>query len=1212
MTRKRLQFLGLLMLFIAASAAMWGQADLGTITGTVTDSSGAVIASVDITAIQVGTGVQFKAVSNSLGFYSLLNLPIGNYTVTFRRAGFKDFNRNGIVLQTQHTLQINAAMQVGSVAETVTVTGTPVLEMQTEVGTNMNAKALTDLPISIAGSGRDLTAFAFDVTPNVNGNGWTSSIAGSQNFTKEVLIDGTSTDSGIVGNFGESQPSMDAVQEAQIDTTGLSVEDGRSGGGAFMYELKSGTNRFHGSSFGFLQNEFLNANSWLNNWYLSQCAAGDASCEKTYRRAKNRYFDYGFSGGGPVWRKWLGLKKMYIFGAYEKYMQADWRENPNSATVPTANMLNGDFSELLSNAANVQGKWADGTPKCTASPCPILKSEGGAPYTDSAGNPIYYGSIFNPQGNVYAGNIITGPISPIAQKVVSIYKKNYQPTSAGLTKNYPDLVNGFPWFHQTQLSFKYDWDIRGNDHITSSYIYNLRPRTSANPGSSLWQEGTQNGGPLAFATVQTVISNEYRVSEMHTFSPSLANVVAYTFNTFQNKAVPTSQSNYPSQLGFGSVDSLKNFPYITFNGSPNGVGATKIGNYYSSTAGYVAYNAILNDTLSWMKGRHTFKFGTEIRALGFNNDSTGGALQFAFSNNTFAPTSTAIQPYVGSAFANFLLGQVQSASQGVTFVQDARRKELSFFAQDEVRITPRLTASLGLRWELTRPLHVLGGKWSNFDVTAPNLAYNNIPGAVTWLDNPNGSFETFTDWHQLAPHVGFAYQITDKLVTRSSFGINYVPLGWNQYSGVPYGAAVGFTGVNRVQEVAAQTPAFQWDSGYPGVYTPPTGPQPKSTYIPWAPANVDTHTRQLGLMENWYVGIQYELPSNAKLEINYTGSSGRNLHDGALVPTNFPTWSTYQKLLNSGHIWDWISNAGQAAAAGVPYPYPGFSGEAYFAINPFPQVQANYDTAVAFTNSPLGQSGFNAFTVEGIKQRGTLTLDLSYNWARSTGNTGSAFIDTWSFNHWWQDPYKYKYEAHWPHTSDTVKGYLIYALPIGQGRRFLSSSRLLDYFVGGWSAGAIVNYNNGGQMGAIGSRNYYPGWSAVYTNVAAHPDFKNHFKRYNPGWNPTVAGTGPDPNSVFVDPSNFSDPASGQLGNSPTVFSNWRGWAFADEDASLLKSNRFGRDGRFAVTLRAEFFNLFNRHYWSGPNTSESSAYFGHVTGVSGNRTGQLGARFEW
>lgn len=1216
---KRLQAFGALLLALAIPMAIEGQTDRSTITGTVTDSSGAVIQSVQVIATQLSTGVQFKTVANNLGFYSLLDLPIGNYNLSFRKIGFMDMDRTGIVLETQHTVDVDAVMRIGNVSQTVTVSGAPpVLELQTEVGANLNAEEMTDLPLSIVG-GRDITSFAYSVTPNVSGNNWTSYIAGSQAFTTGTYIDGTSTDSGIVGDLGEEEPSMDAIQESQVDTAGLSATDGRTGGGTMDFELKSGTNRFHGTSFGFLDNEFLNANDWTDNWYLSQCAAGDTACNDEYRRAYYRYFDYGLSGGGPIWKKWLGLKKMYIYAAYEKYLQADWQQSPNNGTVPTTDMLAGNFSELLPAAAAANG--------CSASPCPIMN--GTTPYTDSAGNTIYYGSIFSPRGTVYPGNIITDPLSPIAQKIASYYQQDYKPTVAGVTNNYPSLANEEPWFHQTQLSFKYDWSIGENDHISASYIYTLRPRyctgsCGAATNSVLWQSGSTTGGPLSDGSVETVIGGQYRASETHVFSPNLLNVVAYTFNTFDNKSIPMTSiagsTSWPQQVGYGNIDPLKNFPYITFTGSPDGIGETSIGTTY--TGGYDAYNGIVNDTLSWTKGRHTMKFGAEYRELGFNLDDTGGALSFNFSNNTFAPTNTSIQPFVGSAFANFLLGEVQNANQAQTFDLDSRRKEISFFGQDDIRINRRFVVNGSLRWELTRPLHVLGGKWSNWSTTAPNQVYGDIPGAYTWLSNSNGSFETYTDWHQLAPKLGGAYQITNKLVARASAGINFVPLGWNGYSGTPYGSAVGYSGLNQVVEVSAQAPAFQWDAqNYPGVYTPPTGPAPTNAALQatWGPANVNPHTRQLAFTENWFAGLQYELPGNSVVEVSYLGSSGRNLHDGALNPLNFPTWSTYQPLINSGNEWDWVYDQGSAAAAGVPYPYPGFAGEAYFAIFPFPQVQADYAGGTFFTNSPLGQSGYNAFTVEGKKQRGSLNLDLSYNLSRTTGNTGSAFVDTWSFNYWYQDPYNYKHEATYAQTYDTVKGYSTYVLPFGQGRRFLSGSgRLVNDLVKGWEGGAIVYYANAGPMGAVGSTNYYPGWSAVYTNVAPGASFKNTFKKYNPAWNPTVAGAAPDPNSLFVNPANFSNPTYGELGNSPTSFCgchgfpSWRGWSTPQESASLLKKTAFGADNRYTFTLRAEFFDLFNRHYWDNPNTSFSSAYFGHVTGAYGNRTGQLGARFEW
>jgi len=1219
---KRLLLLGALMLMLAlVPKAMQGQADLGTITGTISDSTGAVISSVNVTATQINTGIEFKTVSNNRGLYSLVELPPATYTVSFRRAGFRDLDHTGVVVEVQHVVGVNAVLQVGSVSTTVTVTGSPVLELQSEVGTNMNTEEMTVLPLSIVGNGRDITAFAFAVTPNVSGNGYAASIAGSQNFTTSVLLDGTSADSGQVGDVLGDEPSMDAIQESQVDTSGLSTVDGRTGGGVFLYELKSGTDRFHGAGFGFLDNEFLNANTWDNDWYLSQCAAGDTSCQHDYRRAKYRYFDYGFSGGGPIWKKWLGLKKMYIFAAYEDYQQADWQLNPTGGTVPSAKMLTGDFSELLPAAATANG--------CSASPCPIMNKSTNLPSTDSNGNTIYYGSIFNPQGNVYQGNIITDPLSPIAKNIAAIYQQDYKPTAGGLTKNYPSLANNSPLYHQPELSFKYDWEVGPSDHIAASYIYSIHPRTctelcSGAANGALWQTGSQTGGPLSYGNKQTSIGNSYRGSEIHTFSADLVNTIAYTFNAFQNKSAPLTSlagsTDWSNQVGLNGASPLNQFPQIVFNGSPNGLGETTIGNSTPS-GGYVAYNGILNDSLMWTKGRHTMTLGVEYRALGFNLDSGGGGLTYEYSSTTFAPTNTSIQPFVGSAFANFLLGEVQSAKEGVTFDQDSRRKEMSFFGQDHIQVNPRLTVDAGLRWELTRPLHVLQGSWSNFDVTAPNQVYGGIPGAYTWLSHPNDSFETYTDWHQFAPKLGVAYQITSKLVARGSGGINFVPLGWNTYGGVPYGSSVGYTGLNQVVEVATQTPAFQWDAQhYPGVVTPPTGPAPTNAAIQstWGPANINPRTRELGMTENWYAGVEYQLPGNALLNVSYLGNSGRNLHDGALNPTNFPTWSTYSKLLNSGNIWNWVWDAASATAAGVPYPYPGFSGESYFAINPYPQVQANYDGGVFFTNAPLGQTGYNSFTVEGKKQHGPLNLNLSYAMSRQTGNTSNAFIDTYSWNYSWQNPYNYKQEARWAQTNDLVKGYMIYALPFGRGRRFLSAGPVLDYLVGGWTASTLVSYGNAGDMGAVGSTNSYPGWSAVYTNVASGANFKNQFKKYNPAWNPTAAGTAPDPGSLFVNPANFSNPTFGQLGNSPTLFTgqggqaSWRGWSAPQENASLLKATKFGPDGRFVMTLRAEFYDLFNRHYWNNPNTTFGSAYFGHVTGVTGNRTGQLGARFTW
>jgi hypothetical protein len=1211
------------MFAFAMAPFTWCQSDRGTITGVVSDDSGGMLSGVAVVATQTATGVEFKAITNNLGYYTIVELPIGYYKVQFSKAGFMDLVRPGIQVQTQHTVPLNAAMKVGTVTETVTVTGTPALEIQTEVGTNMNAQELTDLPLS-ANGGRDITSFAFAVTPNVSGSSWATNVGGSQAFTKSVMIDGTSTDSGIVGQVAESEPSMDAIQEAQVDTTGLRAEDGRSGGGAFMYEMKSGTNVIHGSAFGLLANEFLNANTWDNKWWGVYCGA-DASCNSSHpsRRAKNRYNDYGFSGGGPIWKK----EKMFVFGAFERYTSQDWSVNPTGGTVPTTKMLNGDFSEMYAAAATARG-----TSTCTTSPCPIMN--GTVPFKDAAGNTVYYGSIISPSGNVYANNIITDPLSAMAKKITAIYARNYAPTGPGVVGNYPSLKNSYPNVTHRQYSLKYDYELRRDDHVAISFINTVRfndcPGSGCgnSPSSALWQAGTKTGGPLVMGERQRTIANSYRGSETHTFSPNMVNVAAYTFNQFQNISQAltsvSDSTNWPSQLGLGSIDPAPMFPMIQFSGSPNGLGETTIGQT-KGISGYVAYNAILNESLNWSKGRHAMKYGMEYRALGFNSDNHRGALQYNFTNTSYTQNFSSQQGYVGSAFANFLLGEVQSASQGVDFFLNSRRKEISFFVQDDIRINSKLNVSADVRWELTRPLHVLGGKWSNFDTTATSQAFFNadgtgVKGAITWLAHPNDSFETYNDWHQIGPKVGASYQLTNKMVARVSAGINFVPLGWNGYSGTPYGSAVGFSGSNQVNQVSVTTPAFQWDTNaYPGVIVAPTGPQPKSTYVPWGVSSVDRRSHMLGMTENYYAGVQYELPKNTRIEVSYMLNFGRNLHDGGLVPQNYPTWNTYHTALmnactdnNHCKLGNWVGDSNSATSNGVTLPYPGWSGPAWAALNPFPQVYPNSWAQIAFTDAPLGQSSYNGITVEAVKQHGNLNMDLSYNWSRSTGNTGSAFIDTWSFSHGYQDPYNYRKEATWPYRSFVVKGYVSYGLPFGKGQRFLADSRLVNYAVGGWTVSTVVNYSEGGQMGPVGSTNNYPGWSGVYTDVVAHPDFGKKFKTLNLAWNPTAANAGADPNSLYFNTSNFTNPVYGQLGNSPSTFTNWHGWPWANEDFSLLKKNKIGKDGRYSVTLRAEFFDFFNRHHWGGPNTSMSSAYYGHVTGVSGNRTGQVGARFEW
>ena len=1173
----------------------WPQADRGTITGTITDSTGAIISGVEVTATNPATGASFTSVSNQAGIYNLLNLPIATYTIHYAKPAFKTLDRDGVAIQVQQRAQINVKLEVGTQDQTITVTAAAALQTQTELGTNLTSQVVTDLPLT-ANGGRDITAFAFSITPTVTGSEYDGHVGGSQAFSKQVLIDGTSSDSGSVGHIGESEPSMDAIGQFQVDTSGIGPEAGRTGGGTFLFSLKSGTNSVHGSAFGFLANEFLNANTWDNNYfhsyYTGQDPANAASYDQQYRTPKSRYFDYGGSAGGPLWRN-----RMFIFGAFERFTRSDFSVSNGQQTVPTAAFLNGDFSSLLQTSQPPLG-------------------------TDPAGNPIYPGAIYDPglpgsvpTGTVFPGNKIPqSRISPISQKIAALYAQNYAPTFNDRNiNNYPALRNQYPDQRQTQLSFKYDFDITSKHRLSSSYIYTLRPNINRDIGAhqnALWQAGSQNGGPLAPGAVQTTVANAYRFSDTYTVTSNLLNVLSLTFNQFQNKAVPlTGSTAWPGQIGLGDYQTVPNFPLITFGATVNGVGESQIGDAYTPMSGYVAYNEILNDTLTWVRGIHNFKFGLELRGLGLNSDYQGGELHLNFSNLSGAPAKSSVQALTGFGFANFLLGDVYSASKDTPFNQYGRRKEYAFFGEDTIKLTSKLTLDAALRWDIPLQEHEKHGYWSNFTTDAKNPNFGSYLGSMQYLTSPGQTFETNRNFWQFSPHIGASYQVNDKIVLRSSYGLYYVPIGNNSYGAVPYSASTGYQATNQILPPKLSNGyQFNWDGGYPGTNVFPVRDN-NSSYVPYGPASVDPNTLTMGYTQNWNVNAQYEFAKNTVLQVSYIGNIGRKLHDGSLNPTNYPTWQRYSQLYNSGHVFDYVYDQGSATAAGVPYPYAGWGGASYQAINPYPQVANTYGP-VFFVNSPLGSSSYEAFVAEVTRRSSNgLSMDLSYTGSTTRGNTETAFVDTYSATNYFQDPYQYKKYASdlvaYDHPHE-VKGYVNYELPFGRNQRFLSRSKWQDLLAGGWLAGVIVDYQSGSPIGAVGAQNYYPGWSGVWTNVAPNASFKSTFKKLD-------LINQANPSSLFVNPANFSNPADGQLGNSPHVFSGWHTFAYYNEDASLLKRFGFGADDRYRVTLRAEFFNVTNRHHWSNPDLTLGSVNFAHITDTMGNpRQGQLGARFEW
>src|SRR5271157_5298440 len=249
---KRILVMGFLFHFFFLAALM-AQSDRATMTGTVKDASGAVIPMVSVTATNLQTKVETSATTSDLGLYRILNLPVGQYSVLFVKGGFQTLEQTGITLTISQVAEIDVTLKVSTVTQTIEVSAqAPVIQSQTnDLGSTMSLQAYRALPLSING-GRDIMAFAFATTPGVEGNSWTSNIVGTQAFSSEVLIDGTLSQESETGQLLESEPPMEAVEEFRVDTGGTSGPAAMyTSGGTFMFTLKSGTNKFHGSAVTF-------------------------------------------------------------------------------------------------------------------------------------------------------------------------------------------------------------------------------------------------------------------------------------------------------------------------------------------------------------------------------------------------------------------------------------------------------------------------------------------------------------------------------------------------------------------------------------------------------------------------------------------------------------------------------------------------------------------------------------------------------------------------------------------------------------------------------------------------------------------------------------------------------------------------------------------------------------------------------------------------
>jgi hypothetical protein len=709
MSKGRVRLLSVSLWLAAWSLSTFAQSDRGTITGTVADPGGAVVPSAGVVIKSVETGAEYQTSSTGTGNYTVSSLPAGAYQLTVTMAGFKSFRQDGITVQVAQTARIDVVLQVGVATETVTVHADAAL-LQTESSeqsTTVDKERLLALPIYF-GSGqgggaiRNPLTFATLVPGAVYQQQSNEQIRvnGFPNQSFKIILEGQDATSPLVQQAANvTVPSMEAVQEFTLQSSGFSAEFGQVLGGMFNPTTRSGTNEFHGSGYEYLTNEDLNAGVP----FTSSGVGGH------HLRPRVRKNDYGASVGGPVRipKLYSGKDRSFFFFNFERYNDQK-TSTPALTTIPTLQMRSGDFSGILDN--RVLG-------------------------TDVLGRSILENVIYDPATrttttngqivtNPFPGNVIpTNRIDPVAAKIQAMIP---QPTNSSNLNNWLQVYPN----PKTQyiVSVKLDQNIGEKTKISEYFGHQTTNQLSAPDGLPI---------PLSEIRSQVIFSNTFRLNFDRIITPTLLFHAGIGDQHYYNPdSSPDSVLHYDAvgKLGFngGAVNGMPKLTGLSnaFGGMSFAVGTNNANHYRTEKPTAVA-------NMTWVRGNHTYKAGGEFRIDVFGNQNAvnaPGVLNFNsdYTGLPYLQTTSIGGGLIGNPYASFLLGGANNAT--VSNVQDPQWRKRSYgaFIQDTWKVTSKLTLDYGLRWDREGMGHELYYRESNFDPTKPNPSAGGLLGATTY------------------------------------------------------------------------------------------------------------------------------------------------------------------------------------------------------------------------------------------------------------------------------------------------------------------------------------------------------------------------------------------------------------------------------------------------------------------------------------------------
>ncbi len=1178
MSRQAFRLFSVLLLCLIPTAR--AQEFRGALSGLVSDTTGAVIPGAKVLVREINTGTRVETVADNAGHYNAPFLLPGDYDISVKQDGFREYIRKAVHLSAGETPVIDIKLEVGQVTQAMEVTeSVPLLNSENaSIGQTITTAEVMDLP-SNGGTPMTVLTFAMGVSPMsqpsqvlpfASGGGASWSISGSAAQTNELLVDGV-PNATWDGRQAYSPP-QDAVSEVRVKAFDTDAGYGHTGGGTANQVLKSGTNRVLGTV------------SWKNQ--PNNLVANDFFRNRSGLPVTLTHFNqYGVTAGGPMVlpKVFNGRDRLFWFFAFEGIQ--DSQPATTFMSVPTAAELTGDFSKLLTTKI------------------PTV--------------------LYDPTSAVLNGSTVTRTAFPgnkIPASMFSAIAKNY--LGFFPTPNVPNQArdDGFNNFGANATSKD------GYTNELGRLDYNINPRnrtyfnirhTDYSQSKNDYYGNTATGSLLSRANWGSSVDHVYMLNATNVVNMRLNFTRMFEDHSSPSAGITPTSLGYPSYLTTNSQ--YVQMPTITFNSSSTGF--QTLG--YGSGANKLPSQSLqLYGSWSAVRGQHNFKFGSDARQYRLNYGAIGNSTgNFSFSANNWVRASSSASSTVtmGQDFAQFLLGLPTSGTYDINSSAMFYAYYASAFAQDDWRIAHNVTLNLGLRFDHDFPYHEKWGRAVNgfaFDTTSPlaaaaQAAYAkapnallpasafNVRGGLTFASPSNSAIYENTS-HLFSPRIGLAWtpdRFHSKLAIRSGFALFVQPITIStlqptgSYSTNPLSLQTGFSQTTQmvVTNNNYLSPASRLNDPFPGgAIQQPAGPIAGLGTFAGQSVNFMNPEMKSPYSVRWNLSLQYQLSSNTVIEVAYIGN--HSLH----LPITYTQFNGVpRQYLSTQPLRD--QTVINQLSASTPNPFLGLPTSIASSttinvaqlLSRYPQFATGASSpgssGVVMNDNSIGSSKYNSFNLR-VQRRMTRGFSVMGNFMQSKMSDRTSWLND-------TDPGpESRISPFFRPTRLALAA--MYELPVGRGRPFNLQSTLMDRIFGGWQVTSTFNFQVGGPLTWLNGSTNNPG-DYLYLGGALNGNPRNIDQAF--------------------DTTRFNTKSADQfqyhIRTFSTTFPNVRTDGINNMDASLLKRINFG-ERRF-FQLRVEAFNVVNRAAFAAANTTATNSAFGTVTAMANrSRMVQLVGRF--